>query len=702
MKLTKTIPMQLPYGAVYFRKSNPPKEDWERDYKAASEDGMNIFRHWFMWSAIEVAPGQFDWEDYDKQFELAAKYGIKTIIAEMIIFAPEWAYAKLPHAMHVNAEGKTVQSIMGISSAVGGFGGLCLDSDEARELAGHFLKELALRYKDHESMLGYDIVNECNNHPGGICYCQHSRAKFREWLKHKYGDLKSLGEAWRRYSYTDWEQVNPPAQLSTYPESIDWLKFNKDKFYETMQWRSDVIRSVDTTNLMTAHGEAGSLVKMSSAASDDWESASKVEVYGFTWAPSRKGSEPWKAWHAVDLTRAGADGKPFWHAETQGGPLWLQPQVTDRPKQDGRVTEAQDIRLWNMTSMAGGARGLLFPRWRSLLDGPLFGAFGPYEMDGSRTERSHMASSIAKWANAPEQAQLMVSSPIQGEVGILFLEEAERFSFLLSKIGDFHFYAETMWGAYRGFFDNHIQPDWVSLDQIDRYRVIYLPYPISLNESNAEQLKAWVEKGGTLISEGCPAYFGDHGRVGVVQPNFGLHEMFGAVQSHVEFMPDISDDLTFEYEGEQRMGGLFQQSYRVTTGSAVGTYEDGSPAAIEHQYGAGRTLLIGTYPSVAYYRKSNLENKEFFARLLQWSGQKSKVSVSHEHVQVRLHDGNGGKYAWIINSSHEQVEVKVIISQEFIALQDVKPLWGEQNPIVTGNEIRAVLPAKDALILELV
>jgi beta-galactosidase len=74
---------QVQYGAVYFRKSNPPREDWERDYAQASKDGMNIFRHWFMWSAIEVAPGKYDWEEYDRQLNLAAKYGIRTIIAEM-------------------------------------------------------------------------------------------------------------------------------------------------------------------------------------------------------------------------------------------------------------------------------------------------------------------------------------------------------------------------------------------------------------------------------------------------------------------------------------------------------------------------------------------------------------------------------------------------------------------------------------------
>ena len=49
---------QVPFGAVYFRKSNPPREDWERDYGVAAEDGLNVFRHWFMWGSIERKPGR--------------------------------------------------------------------------------------------------------------------------------------------------------------------------------------------------------------------------------------------------------------------------------------------------------------------------------------------------------------------------------------------------------------------------------------------------------------------------------------------------------------------------------------------------------------------------------------------------------------------------------------------------------------------
>jgi beta-galactosidase len=88
----------FPYGAVYFRKSNPPREDWERDYRTAAEDGLNLFRHWFLWSAIEAAQGVYDWEEYDRQLDLAAEHGLKTIIAEMITAAPEWAFRAFAHA----------------------------------------------------------------------------------------------------------------------------------------------------------------------------------------------------------------------------------------------------------------------------------------------------------------------------------------------------------------------------------------------------------------------------------------------------------------------------------------------------------------------------------------------------------------------------------------------------------------------------
>ena len=103
----------FPYGAVYFRKSNPPAEDWARDHHTAAQIGMNTFRHWVLWSAIEVAPGKFDWADYDRMMDLAAANGIKVVIAEFTTTAPEWAFRKYAASRYLASDGTYSNSIIG-------------------------------------------------------------------------------------------------------------------------------------------------------------------------------------------------------------------------------------------------------------------------------------------------------------------------------------------------------------------------------------------------------------------------------------------------------------------------------------------------------------------------------------------------------------------------------------------------------------
>lgn len=37
----------------------------------------------------------------------------------------------------------------------------------------------------------------------------NTKETYQKWLKNKYGSLEVLGQVWYRYSYTDWEQINP-------------------------------------------------------------------------------------------------------------------------------------------------------------------------------------------------------------------------------------------------------------------------------------------------------------------------------------------------------------------------------------------------------------------------------------------------------------------------------------------------------------
>lgn len=689
----------IPYGAVYFRKSNPPKDDWERDYKVASEDGMNIFRHWFLWGAIEVEPGRYNWEDYDKQLELAAKYGIKTIIAEMVTSAPEWAFKEFPEARLERADGSKINSHMSPSCVTGGFPGLCLDNEKILALAENFLTELVKRYRNHLGLGGYDIWNECNFIPD-TCYCPATQRKFRLWLQKKYKDIKTLAEAWHRYSYRDWEDVSAPRSLGPYPDVLDWLQFRIENAYELMQWRVNLIRKLDPEHPITAHGIVGTLTHLASSGADDWKAAEKVDVYGYTWGACRHGNEPWKQWHAVDLVRSASRGKSFWHAEAYGGPLWMQPQVINKPRFEGRIARPKDIRIWNMVSFAGGARGLFYLRWRPLLDGPLFGAFGPYNLDGSRTPRSEMVSKIAKWVNAPEQESLWKSQPVRGDIGILVIPETQLFCY--AQQGNVEFYANSLRGVYQGFFDNNIQADWVRIEDISNYDLLYLPFPVMLTNSIVEKLIEWIKEGGVLVIEGCPAYFGDNGRVCTRQPGLGLAEVLGVEEEYVEFTPDLLDNLLLNINGIRLYGGIFLQSYQVTTGKPVGWYEDGSIAAVENHYGKGKTLLIGSFPGYGYNMHPGSEGKLFFSSIIKWAGKEQHIKCSDSRITARLHDGEGGIYLWLTNPSDMDISVEITFSQRWGPFKEAYLLWGDNNPEVKERSLKAIVKEHDALVCRLI
>jgi beta-galactosidase len=658
---------EFPYGAVYFRKTNPPKNEWERDYKVAREDGMNIFRHWFLWSAIEVEPGVFDWEEYDRQLDLAARHGMKTIIAEMAVIAPEWAFRKYDHAHFIRRDSTKVESFMQVSCAVGGVPGLCWDNDDYRQAAENFITELVRHYKGHPGLGGYDIWNECN-YAENTCYCPATKQKFREWLKKKYESPKAVSEAWHRYGFADWEDIVPPLNPGPYPDTMDWQQFRIDTAYGYMRRRHEIIRSIDSDCAIVAHGIAGSLTLMADKGADDWKAADEVEIYGMTWGSSRHGDEPWKQFHAIDLVRASSRGKPFWHAESYAGPLWLQSQVIGKPRDEGRIASPEDARYWNFVSLMGGATGIMYLRWRPLLDGDLFGAFGPYDLDGSRTDRSEAVAKACGWITAPEQQRLFSSRPVKGEIGILYVPESQIFTYALRR--SVEPYAKSVQGVYQGFFDRNIQADWVHIDDIKGWDILYLPYPVMLSSKTIRNLKDWVAGGGTLISEGCPAYFGDGFHVAMTQPGYGMDELFGAKESYVEFTPDLLNDLSFTVAGSRIWGGEYLQCYEPTTGQAVGWYDDGRIAAVDNKFGKGKTRLIGTMVGYGYaihggaganYKAPDRASTSFFDETLKYAGKSTRIKVSDSRITVRLHEGKGGTWLWIANPKRQVIPVRIEI-----------------------------------------
>lgn len=684
----------FPYGGVYFRKSNPPAEDWEADHQIAAGLGANVFRHWFMWASIEVEPGRYDWSDYDRQMDLAAQNGIKVIIGEISNAAPEWMYDSHPEARRLDRNLSLHMPSMG-ASAVTGSASMCLDHEAVLSGAERFQKALIERYRDHPALLGYDLWNEM--HPVE-CYCEATQEQFRIWLKEKYGSLDVLRKAWHRYSIGSWENLHPPQSFyGGYPDAIDWMEFIGDNKYRLLHRRVELFKSLDKQHLITGHSafvaRAASLTRVTY---NDWRDAAEFDLFGFTYVSSRNGNEPWMLFTSVDFVRAASRGKAFWHAEAEAGSLWMQPQVPGRAREDGRISDAKDVRFWNQVSMACGAKGILYPRWRPLLDGPLWAAFGPMNLDGSVGPKAEMAGQVARWANA--HPDLWKSNPVKGDIGIVWVPEAPVFNYV--KLGNSQHYAESARGAYQGFFDSNIQADYVHIDHLEEYPLVYLPYPVMLKQESAEKLIRYVENGGKLICEGLPGYFGDRGHVGEVQPNLGLDALFGAREKYVEFTPDLLEDLSLQVRGQQIMGRYFLQEYILSGGQVAGSYDNGAVAAVFNEFGKGKTLLIGTFPGAGYFRHHSEGSRKFFQGLLEWGGVSQGVISNDPEVKARLHEGPGGSYLWVLNPSRQSRKVAIQLESGFTGLT-ARDIWGDQALRMDGKQLILEVGDRDAAVIQL-
>lgn len=237
------------------------------------------------------------------------------------------------------------------------------------------------------------------------------------------------------------------------------------------------------------------------------------------------------------------------------------------------------------------------------------------------------------------------------------------------------------------------------IDDIAQYPVVYLPYPVMLKSDSAKKLIEYVRNGGHLISEGLPAYFGDQGKAGTVQPNLGLDELFGAKENYVEFTPDILDGLTLKVRGAEIYGRYFLQTYTPAGGTVAGNYSDGRVAAVEHSFGKGKVLLIGTFPGGGYYLHHLPAQKAFFAGLIEWANVSPQLRTDAPGSQARLHTGPGGVYLYVVNPDRAPRRIEVTLPSAWAAGEDV---WGGQKVVVNGNSTVVTVGDRDAAVIHLI
>jgi len=679
---------------------------WGKDLDQIKCVGFNTVKCWVDWASAEPKPGVFDFDSLNLLMKLAQQRGLRIIVQIYTDSAPDWVGVRYPDGRFVDRSGAVITSQ---SSP-----GYCIDHAGVRREIVKFLEAVSRDANRFPALYGWDVWSEPHvinwaDFPYLVspefCFCPSSQTQFRQWLEVKYKTLEALNAAWYR-RFESWEQVQPPrfSTILSYTDYIDWRAFIDDKLAGDLKTRVDGIRSADRSHPITSHAAVPGLFTSPAdgyGEPDDWKMAGNADFFGTSLYPKHSESTvPWSYWMlsaGLDFARSAGHsfGKGFWIGELQAGQGSTGMRIVD-------PVTARDEEYWMWQVIAHGGKEIAIYAWYPMSSGFESNGYGLINLDGTLTDRAQAAGSTAqvieRHAGGIDRAQ-----PVTAEVAILY----DRLSYLvggsqpsLSNLGNAE--RDSLLGVYRAFFENQIPVDFVHPaalpgDNLNQYRIVFLPYPVMLFESVAEQVKRYVAQGGTAVAEARLAWNDERGFASPVIPGFGLDEIFGAREKLIR--PEAESQLVIQpaanlpglKPGDSIAVAAFEEDLLSLPGAQVlARFPGGEAAMVEKAYGRGKAILVGSFAGLAYQRKHDRSTGELFLSLAQTAGVAPEVLVSGpgtSELEVRRLASADQQFVFVFNHASVTADAGISLRVPW-KVNRAKDLVGNQDvPVqVRGSE----------------
>lgn len=659
---------------------------WKRDLEQIKSLGFNTVRCWVEWTNCEPEEGRFDFSALNLLADLAGEVGLRLIVQVYIDSAPDWVGKKYPDSKFVASNGLVVES-----QAAPGF---CFDHQGVREKILRFFAETARIVKDKPVFLAWDLWSEPHiinwaeiYHLGNpeylqFCYCPASMARFREWLKAKYGTLTDLNRAWYR-TFKSWDEVEPPrfGTILTYTDYIDWKSYIADKLAEDLALKAKAVKAVVAKGITTSHSAIpGLLTKPAwSGTPDDRKMAGVVDYYGVSIYPKHAWTvRPWSPFFRAagnDFVRSmNWRNKGFYVGELQAGHGVFGMKV-------GPPVTGSDIRDWMWSMVACGARAINIYAYYPMSSGYEAGGYGLVELDGQATDRAVEAGRIARIIN-DNMDLFLHSRPPWAEVAILYNPLSQLVGGQQTYTGEgqpigVHNLSESLQGIHRAFFERNIPVDFLHVldlrpEKWRQYRLLIVPFPVMMSRRDIKNLIAYIEAGGVAILEARCGWVDERGFSSPIIPGAGLHEVLGCRESSLRPIEKTStiqikslhEALPLLQPGDRLEAVLFEEAFELLGNKAqvLAEYDDGKPAIVLACHGKGKAMVVGCFLGLAYHHFRHPNNGKFWAGLFDWlklSRPVDVVRVEPENlVEVRILEGKEKWLLFAFNRGEKKAEAE--------------------------------------------
>jgi beta-galactosidase len=662
---------------------------WLKDLEQIKRLGFNTVRCWVEWTACEKEQGRYDFSALKTVCDLAGRLGLRVIVQAYIDSAPDWVGAKFPEAKFVSSNGVAVES-----QAAPGF---CFDHPGVRDRVLKFFEQAALAVKDKPAFYGWDlwsephIINWAEVYYVGdlrnvqFCYCPSSQARFREWLKAKYGTLEALDAAWYR-TFRSWEEVQPPryGTILTYTDYIDWKEYISDKLAQDLALKARAVQAVVPEGVTTSHSAAPGLFTRPDWAGtpDDRKMADSVDFYGASIYPKHAWTlKPWSPFYraaGLDFVRSmGLSNRGFYIGELQAGYGVFGMKVS-------LPVVGRDLRDWMWSVVSCGARAVNIYAYYPMSSGYEAGGYGLVELDGQVTERAVEAGKIARTI-ASHQELFLKSRPARARIAILYdplshmVGGQQSFTSEGQSVGVNNL-SESLQGVHRAFFESHYPVDFLHVrdlnpERLAEYKLLIAPYPVMMSRAHVRALRRYVEDGGTLVTEARCGWVDEKGYSSPVIPGGGLDQVLGCRESGLRPIARTStmtivgsnECLPLLKPGDKIQTLFFEEDFDVfgSQSRVLARYDDGRPAMVYAPFGRGRAIMVGSFPASAYHHFLDPNNARFFVGLAEWLKIPRPVEVQASEagglVEARLLEGDGFRLLFAFNRGEKVTRARLSV-----------------------------------------
>jgi len=318
------------------------------------------------WDRVERMRGTFDYSKSDYSFRLAERYGIKVVVNFGCIRNPAGVYT--PRWIHDVCGATLVRPPGGRpdDGAAENVLTLCPDDPAFMREAEAFVKRTVARYRASPALAAWAPWNEIG---GSLwdCRCPYTLARYRAFLKDKYGTVDRLDKAWNtecELGLKNWDEAFPAARAGFseggYQPFLDFREFqawNRARIFNLVSaWireaDPDHPRVVHLADPVHADGDfEGDIIGASTylylrrmkercELSDDFLN----REWNYKGAVFQLCDRPWRK-----------DPFGFWQVESEGGPIYWVHNCMPRTFAPEKMN-ARDM-LW----VSHGARSLM--RW---------------------------------------------------------------------------------------------------------------------------------------------------------------------------------------------------------------------------------------------------------------------------------------------------------------------------------------------------